>query len=531
MSALFGALRAVWRTGLLHPSPLRALRLWLAVTARHGVSLYSVAAWSAARFPDSPALVEPGETTTFGGLVARADQIADALAGQVGPGEGVGLLARNHAAFVATLLACARLGVRTVLLNTSFSAAQTLEVCRAQALALLVVDDEFVPGLREMGANLPLWPISEARALSQQTTPDASPRPWRLPRPRPGRLVLLSSGSTGPPKAVERRVVPAEVLGTVTALLTRLRLRARAPTLLTLPLFHGHGLTTLGLSLTMGAPLHLFPRGTAEAYWRALAEEDIEVLVLVPTVLYRLLETPHPGQAGRLRTIVCGSAPLRPDLARRALSRFGPVLFNLYGTSETGLISAATPEHLLAAPESVGYVLPGVHVLIRRADGTPAPPSEVGEVVVRGEMVAGGPALAWGTGDLGSLTPSGRLTLAGRRDDLIIVGGENVSPEALEARLAALPGVRECAVVGIPSEEYGQSLAVLVVRDGPGVTRDSLEGEFRHLPRMLRPTRVVLVEELPRNALGKLVRRELRVDMDGGGEGRGVGTGSPGGGG
>lgn len=149
-------------------------------------------------------------------------------------------------------------------------------------------------------------------------------------------------------------------------------------------------------------------------------------------------------------------------------------------------------------------------------------------MVVRGDMVAGGPAQGWGTGDLGSLTPSGRLTLAGRRDDLIIVGGENASPEAVEARLAALPGVRECAVVGVPSEEYGQSLAALIVRDHPDVTREALEREFRHLPRMLRPTRVVFVEELPRNALGKLVRRELRVDMDGGGgEGRGVGAGSP----
>lgn len=525
MRALPEALRAVGRTGLLRPGPLRAAWHGLTLTARHGVSLYSVAAWSAARFPDAPALVEPEGTTTFRGLVARADLIADALAGRVAPGAAVGLLGRNHATFVATLLACGRLGLRAVLLNTSFSPRQTLEVCGRLRLDLLALDDGFVPGLRDLGAGVPLWPGSEVAALRRGEVA-------RVPaRRRRGSLVLLSSGSTGPPKAVRREVSPATLLPTLTALLDQLALHARSPTLLTIPLFHGHGLMTLGLCLAMGAPLHLFARGTPELYWRALTERDIEVLVLVPTVLYRLLETPSPGRAGRLRTIVCGSAPLGAGLATRALSRFGPVLFNLYGGSEFGLVSLATPGHLLAAPDSVGNVLPGVRVSVRRPDGTPAPPGEVGEVVVRGEMVTGGPGPGRGTGDLGRLTPSGRLTLAGRLDDLLIVGGENVSPEAVEARIAELSYVRECAVVGVPSEEYGQALAALIVRQAGArdVTRERVEFDLRsRLPRMLRPARVVFVEELPRNALGKLVRRRLTVEGDVEAGGRpGAGAGAP----
>ncbi|GMA14328.1 AMP-binding protein [Deinococcus metallilatus] len=509
MSLLLDALRAVGRTGLLHPDPPGALRQWATLTARHGVSLYSVAAWSAARFPDAPALVEPEGSTTFGELVGQADLIADALAGWVGPGAAVGLLARNHATFVATLLACGRLGLRVVLLNTTFSAQQTLEVCRTQGLELLVVDDEWLPGLRERGTDLPLWPTSRVGALRRE---EVAGRPVRRGR---GSIVILSSGSTGAPKAVRRSVNPAELLRTLTSLLDQLGLRARSPTLLTIPLFHGHGLMTLGLSLAMGAPLHLFARGTPEAYWRTLAGEGIEVLVLVPTVLYRLLETPHPGRAEHLRTIVCGSAPLSGDLATRALSRFGPVLYNLYGGSEFGLVSLATPGHLLAAPDSVGSVLPGVQVAIRRPDGTPAPFGEIGEVVVRGAMVQGEPGSALGTGDLGRLTPSGWLSLAGRRDDLLIIGGENVAPEAVEARIAELGYVRECAVVGLPSEEYGQALAALIVlHDGHRhVTRERVELDLRPLlPRMLRPASITFVEELPRNALGKLVRRRLKVE-------------------
>lgn len=410
-----------------------------------------------------------------------------------------------------------------MLLNTSFSARQTLEVCGAQALDLLVVDDEFVPGLRALGAGVPLWPTSGVRALRREEVPR------RPARRRRGSIVILSSGSTGPPKAVRRNVNPAELLPTLTALLDRLRLRARAPTLLTIPLFHGHGLMTLGLSLAMGAPLHLFARGTPEAYWRALVQGDIEVLVLVPTVLYRLLETPSPEPAGRLRTIVCGSAPLGADLATRALSRFGPVLYNLYGGSEFGLVSLATPEGLLAAPDSVGDVLPGVRVLIRRPDGTPAPRG--GRGGGRAGRDGDGRALP-GDEDRGprpaqSLRAAHAGRSARRPPDR---RGENVSPEAVEARIAELGYVRECAVVGLPSEEYGQALAaLLVLHPGhPRVTRETVEADLRPLlPRMLRPARIAFVEELPRNALGKLVRRQLQVDgkVDGGPQvGPGAGT-------
>ena len=150
--------------------------------------------------------------------------------------------------------------------------------------------------------------------------------------------------------------------------------------MLTLPLFHGHGLATLGLSLTLAAPLHLFTRDRPEDHWRCLTDHKIEVLVLVPTILYRLpysAETSQnlppgtlspstsPPTISSLRTMVSGSAPLSPALATRARQVFGPVLFNLYGSSEAGLISLATPQELLIAPGTVGRALPGVEIRLQ----------------------------------------------------------------------------------------------------------------------------------------------------------------------
>lgn len=333
---------------------------------------------------------------------------------------------------------------------------------------------------------------------------------------------------------MRRRVNPRELLRTLSAVLGALDLRAGAPTLLTIPLFHGHGLMTLGLCLTLRAPLHLTPRGSAAAFLHTLDTGGIEVLVVVPTVLRRLLG-PEAGRAGALRAIVCGSAPLAPELATRALRHFGPVLFNVYGSSEGGLILLACPGHLLAAPDSVGPVLPGVHVTVRRKGGAPAAPGEVGEVWVRGDMTQA-QALAQGprggdlgtgelntgehtgelnTGDLGHLTSAGWLTLAGRQDDLLICGGENVLPEQVEARLQTLPYVRDCAVAGVPCEEYGQALVAFVVLE-PGAAGEACAARVmadlrRLLPRALRPVRVSFVPHLPRNAVGKLVRRHLPV--------------------
>lgn len=475
-------------TGLLGAHPALALAQLSAALVQSGPpSLYTLAVWAARRQPEALALLDDDGPTTYRQLVARADAIATHLVGLPERVQRVGLLCRNHLTFVATLLACGRLGLDVVLLNTTFGPEEVAAVCASERLELVVADDALAEGLSLN--SVILWPVSSLAGSAKQV-------PIRC-HSRRGSISILTSGCTGTPKTVRRRANPAALLPTLTALLRQLPLRAGAPTLLTLPLFHGHGLATLCVSLLLGAPLHVSAPGTPEAYWRCLAQHNIEVLVLVPTVLHRILNLPELSNLPSLRAIICGSAPLPGALADQALKTFGPVLYNLYGSSEAGLISLATPLHLLAAPGTVGRVLPGVAVQIR-----------AGEMRVRSGLT---PAQEWfGTGDLGRLGAAGLLFLAGRTDDLLICGGENVSPEQIEARIARLPYISECAVVGVPDEEYGQGLHAFIVLK-PEAAPDDLQRDLaRLLPRTLRPRRITLLAALPRNAVGKLMRGRLQ---------------------
>lgn len=552
------ALAALGRTGVFRPAPLRSVLQLAWCGLRHGASLYTLVAWNAWRWPDRTAVDGDGEAVSYQDLWRRADHLASILSaytsGTLGrPLDfGVALLCRNHVNFVALLLACSRLGLRTVLLNTSFLPEQVRAACHSQGLTLLICDDEFAPGLAEIGlAEVGLAEVEWAgagmniitvSALKASTT--ARPPTLRLAllrwRPRPrwrqATLVLLTSGTTRTPRTVQRRLHLGALLPTLIALLSSLRPEAGSPTLLTLPLFHGHGLATLGLSLTLAAPLHLFARGRPKDYWRCLTQQQIEVLVLVPTVLYRLLSsaerglplpTPPALRTPALRTIVSGSAPLGAALATQAQQAFGPVLFNLYGSSEAGLISLATPQDLLLCPGTVGRVLPGVEVQLQPLSSAEAGLStaglddmEVGQVRVRGPLVVGNAASTdagtecYETGDLGWFGSTGLLFLAGRHDDLLMIGGENVSPELIEDRIARLPCVLECAVTPVPSAEYGQAVhAYVVLKRGQEHTTPA---DLQHhllvlLPRMLRPAEISVVKTLPRNQMGKLLRAQLNT--------------------
>ena len=484
------SLRAASRhTGVLGAQPVQsALGLgWTLL--RHGPTLYALVAWNARRTPNAVALVDASGPLTYRALLTRADAMAAELSRRIRRGDGVGLLGSNSADVVATLLACLRIGARTMLLNTSFSAAEIGQVAREQQLRLLVCDGDWPGRLRgELGLDMPVCPLSSLRTAQTE-------RPG--PRcPRSGSLVLLTSGSTGTPRAVRSRVGLRAGLRVAGALMDTLPLRAGAPTLLPLPLFHGHGLAALGLGLALGAPLHLC-RPTKEVMWHTLQQEGIEVLVLVPTLLHRLLDGPDRRAAPALRAIICGSAPLGAPLATAALDRFGDVLFNLYGSTETGLISLATPADLRAAPESVGRVLPGVRLELH---------GETGRVFSNGHD----------TGDLASWDAAGRLTLHGRADELLICGGEKISPLRLEERITALEAVAECAVVGVPWAEFGTSIhAFVVLNAGHEPDPEQLRKELNSLlPRMFRPQNITLLDALPRSPAGKLLRSRLAHEAE-----------------
>lgn len=428
--------------------------------------------------PQTLAAVRGQTRLTYQQLWQQAGALAALLAAHPTPPRRIGLCSRDPLHFLLGLLATQRLGLEVTLLPSH------LPPERLAALG---------SGLDWLLTDCGPWESESVRCVPLGALLE---HPATLPAPSPSgqaRLHLLTSGTSQAPRLLNRTQAAWEQLPAFAGLLGTLRLRPQMPILLPLPLYHGHGPWVLALGLALGSPI-FFSRDVAEQ-WRILHQEGIELLSTVPTQLYRLLQTPQPRPPA-LRTLLCGSGPLSRALALAALDHFGPVLHNLYGTTETGLIAHASPADLRRNPGSVGRVLPGVKLQLVG-----------GEVCVRR-----GKTLIH-TGDMAQWR-GGALYLQGRQDDLIVRGGECLFPEWLEEQLQH-PELAECAAIGVPDAEYGQAIYVFAVCM-PGSALDA-ETLLRHwegtLPRTLLPAGVTFLPALPRNAVGKLLRRELRRNI------------------
>jgi acyl-CoA synthetase (AMP-forming)/AMP-acid ligase II len=402
-------------------------------------------------------------------------------------------MCRNHSSHVKALLACSRLGVDVVLLSTRLTAQQLEEIGSRSSIDTLICDAEFMARAQRISDLIIDSSFDELPAQGSSA---------KLPRRRTGALVLLTSGSTGPAKMIRRKPTLEQLLRTCAFLLEQLQVRMGTETMLTVPFFHGYGLAALGLGLVTGSPLHVRPRADAATWLRCIETERIHTVLLVPTILYRLLERTalEPFDTTSIKTIISGSAPLDSSLATRALQKLGDVLHNLYGSSEAGLIALATPQDLRDAPSCVGRLLPGVRVVAHEHRHLAMP------IRIDSDL-----ALQQGinTGDVGYFDDHDRLHLLGRQDDLIICGGEKIYPETLEREINQLEGVIECAIHAIPDTEFGQALELFIVLQFEA-NLEPLQLELqKRWPRALRPKRITRVLELPRNAIGKLQRDQL----------------------
>jgi len=496
-------LRAMWRSGLLRFSPIdfiRALFVWF----RCGSSYAALAGIAAIRFPERVALHDDEGTLTFAELAHQADALALALLRENGlrAGQQAALLCRNHRGFVIGLLALSRLGVDTLALGTESPAASLQRVLARQRQSFVLHDAEFTSLLEQSAPDLPRRCVAKLPTAVD----GALPRP-----PRAAQLIVLTSGSTGISKGIRRRTSLRLVLPALAGLLEGLPIEMHRPAVLAIPLNHGYGLTALAMSLALAAPLHVGRRYEIGPLLARLPENAGPVLITVPTLLQRWLrDSPKPIS---LAALISGSAPLDASLCVKALDVLGPVLFNLYGSTEAGLIAMANPHALRAAPGSVGQPLPGTEVRLVDANGSGVPVGQLGRVRVRGPLVLGGGDDGWfDTGDLGRLDAGGRLFVCGRADSMFISGGENVYPEETEEALHAHPAVADAAVTVVPDAEFGQRmLAHVVVRAGEALDDEGLRAWLRErLERFKLPREISFVTEIPRNALGKIDRAALK---------------------
>ncbi|MBU2665299.1 AMP-binding protein [Actinoplanes bogorensis] len=484
------------RRGLLTPGPPHRVARQFAELHRWKFGLAGELRQAAARSPSRVAVIDESGPTTYGELLDRSSRLAAAL--PVKPGDRVGILGRNSTAMVTAMIGVATLGADPVLMNTGLSAAQLDAVTQAQDLRLLLHDSSFSPPTGVLFDEIPLG--------APLTTPPA----------RPGRTIILTSGTTGVPKGA-RRPTPGG-FSPLCSIIDRIPLTAGVRMMIAAPLFHAWGFGGLQIGLALRATIVLRSRFEPSAVLSVLEEENCPALIAVPVMLQRILEAPYRPVPLRIAA-VSGSA-LPGGLATRFMDRYGDVIYNLYGSTEASWASIATPADLRAAPNTAGRPPHGTVVAVLDPSGQPVPAGTPGSLHVGNEMLFEGytngtsRSLQDGllaTGDVGHVDTDGRIFVDGRDDDMIVSGGENVFPSSVENLLADHPAIRECAVVGVPDAAYGQRLAAYVVlHDGavlePSAVRDHVRD---HLARFSIPRDVIFLDELPRNATGKILKRDL----------------------
>src|SRR4051812_11718921 len=540
---------ALTRAGFVRPERPDTLARVVQVLVRWGVTPAAAAAASAAQYPNDTAVMDELGELTFQELQRRSNALANALQDRgVVEEDGVAILARNHRYFVEATIACAKIGARALYLNTSFAAPQARDVLEREKPKATIYDAEFAKlidhateGRRTrrfvawVGDDEPLDDMETGQRPSRsgsalegdervedliETTDDDE----LVPPTEEPRFVILTSGTTGTPKGASRAAPKG--LDPIGGLFGRVPYRVRERHFIAAPLFHAWGIGQYMIGAALSATLVLQNRFDPEKTLEAIDEHKPSVLVVVPIMLTRILELPQEVRAkydtSSLRIVFASGSALPGELSERWMNAFGDNLYNLYGSTEVAWATIATPEDLRQAPGTAGKPPKGTILKIIDKDGTELPPGETGRIFVGSELVfegyTGGGSKEtsaeglMSTGDMGHIDEDGRLFIDSREDDMIVSGGENVYPGEVEELLSKHPQISDAAVVGVEDQDFGQRLKAFVVTSGAAeLSEDDVKKYVKdHLARYKVPREVEFLDELPRNATGKVVKRELQ---------------------
>jgi acyl-CoA synthetase (AMP-forming)/AMP-acid ligase II len=527
--------KALLDTGMIEPTRPDRLVVSLAALRRWGATPAGAYTGAAVRYPQRPAVIDERGCLSFRQLHLRTNALARELrkAG-ISEGDGVAIMCRNHRGFVEATAACSKLGAGALYLNTAFAGPQITDVIRRESPVAVIYDEEFSELVSEGAADrirFIAWSeprIDSVRAVGEVPTLEQliarGDDSDLTPPTEKGRIVILTSGTTGTPKGAQRH--QSDSIEPAAALFSKIPMKARETTVIAAPMFHSWGFAHFLLSLPLVSTLVLRRKFDPEETLKAISQHGASALVVVPVMLQRILSLP-PETIARydvrcLKVIAVSGSAFPGELATRAMDVFGDIVYNLYGSTEVAWATIATPEDLRAAPGTAGRPPLGTIVKLLDDEGREVAPGEVGRIFVANEFMfegytdGGSKEVVGGmmrTGDVGRLDAQGRLFVEGRDDEMIVSGGENVFPREVEDLLADHDQIEEVAVVGVADEEFGQRLKAFVVpRNGNGLTAEAVQDYVKeNLARYKVPRDVVFVDELPRNATGKILKRELRT--------------------
>jgi long-chain acyl-CoA synthetase len=499
--------------------------------------------------PLFPGIISGDRRRSHGDVADRASRIAGGLQWLgIAQGDCVCILMRNDIAFIEAAYAVALLGAYAVPVNWHFKPEEIAYVLQDSGARVLIGHADLLHALREaipagitvLSAPTPPEILATYRIDADNLAAAAAAidleswllqhQPYDGPtRPAPQNMIY-TSGTTGHPKGVRRNAPTPEQAAAserMRAMIYGLRPGARA--LLPGPLYHSAP-NSFGLRAgKLGGALVLMPRFDPEWFLRIVEREQIDTIFMVPTMFIRLMQLPQDVRArydmSSLRHVIHAAAPCPADVKRAMIEWWGPVIYEFYGSTESGAVTFATSEDALKKPGTVGKISPGAELRFVGDDGEVLPQGEIGEIYSR---ISGNPDFTYHnkpekraeierdgfitSGDVGYIDEDGYVFICDRKRDMVISGGVNIYPAEIEAALHALPGVHDCAVFGIPDAEFGEAL-MAVVEPQPGMALDvaGLRAQLKaRLADYKVPKHIEVQRDLPREDSGKIFKRRLR---------------------
>lgn len=533
--ARFALSTGMWRA----IGPLSALKLARDVARglRGGVVVIHMHALAD---PHRPAMVSGERRLSYGELDGRINRLTHGLAAVgVGAGDRVALLLHNSHHYIELNAAIGVRGAVSVQIGYRLKAPEIAYLLSNSGARALVFHAALAGAVEEalslsQGAELgrkSCFAIEHAPSFGsyEELVAAGDPhRPALADGAGRGAMMVYTSGTTGRSKGAVRDF---ETMGfePILHFVSELPLRRDERHLVVAPLYHSAAPFYAALTIVVGGCVVILDHFDPEQVLRTIEYERITSSFMVPTMLARLMalpkETLRAHDLSSLRWLMSGAAPLPTELAREVEDRLGPILYNFYGATETGVVTLAKPGEHTARPGTIGRLVGGNEVRLLGADGRDVAESEVGELYVKNAMLMSGyhldPAATAAAsrdgyvsvGDLAYRDADGYYYLADRKHDMVISGGVNVYPLEIEQRLHQHPAVADAAVVGTPDPEWGEKLvAFVVLRPGSQASGTELAEHVRAtLADFKRPRHFVFVEALPRNPTGKVLKHELRA--------------------
>jgi acyl-CoA synthetase (AMP-forming)/AMP-acid ligase II len=463
------------------------------------------------------------------------DRIGVALAARgLGRGDRALLILKNRPELIFLQGGIGRIGASAVAVSWRSTPAELAYLATHSGAKVVFFDAEVTETVRALREKLPA--LGSEAFVAVRGAPDgfvtyemllSGVRGAPEDRSDEGAVVTYTSGTTGKPKGAVRKF-PKDAVTATFAFLGESPIGPDDVHLAVCPLYHATAFGFVAFSYVMGGRVVLLDDFRPELFLEAVARHHVTTTAVVPTMLYRLAELGKDRlrevDTSSLRAIFSGGAPLSGSLANSVMELFGPTLYNFYGATETGIVTLAGPDDLRQSPGTIGRVIPTCDVRLYRDDGTLCAEGEVGELYAKSPLLVEGyhdDAEAtrasmrdgyFSVGDLARRDARGCYFIEGRKRDLIITGGVNVYPAEVEAVLDAHPAVVEAAVIGVPDAEWGERVRAFVVpRAGVRLELAELAAHCKsRLASAKVPRDYVLLEALPKNPTGKVLKRELR---------------------